>query len=136
MCRRSEIRLHPEEPAADLATAFGTAGLDGPYLLVANGDGVHSTRLFADSGVDVAGMLTHCQSGCPVGPAGWPPAVGRPAGAGSRAGVPGTGTGSSANTVNVIFRSSRNVVIDNEIDHRDIKTSADQQIKQHTLSDT
>ncbi len=47
----------PEERAADLATALETAGLDGPYLLVANGDGVHSTRLFADSGVDVAGMV-------------------------------------------------------------------------------
>ncbi len=47
----------PDERAADLATALETAGLDGPYLLVANGDGVHSTRLFADSGVDVAGMV-------------------------------------------------------------------------------
>jgi hypothetical protein len=47
----------PEERAADLTTALETAGLDGPYLLVANGDGVHSTRLFADSGVDVAGMV-------------------------------------------------------------------------------
>jgi streptogramin lyase len=47
----------PGERAIDLAEALQTAGLDGPYLLVANGDGVHSTRLFADSGVDVAGMV-------------------------------------------------------------------------------
>ena len=47
----------PVERAADLTTALETAGLDGPYLLVANGDGVHSTRLFADSGGDVAGMV-------------------------------------------------------------------------------
>jgi pimeloyl-ACP methyl ester carboxylesterase len=46
----------PEERSADLTDALETAGLDGPYLLVANGDGVHSTRLFADSGVEVAGM--------------------------------------------------------------------------------
>jgi hypothetical protein len=47
----------PGERAIDLAEALQTAGLEGPYLLVANGDGVHSTRLFADSGVDVAGMV-------------------------------------------------------------------------------
>ena len=47
----------PDERAADLAEALQTAGLGGPYLLVANGDGVHSTRLFADSGVDVTGMV-------------------------------------------------------------------------------
>ena len=47
----------PEERAADLAEALERAGLGGAYLLVANGDGVHSTRLFADSGVEVAGMV-------------------------------------------------------------------------------
>jgi streptogramin lyase len=47
----------PDERAADLAEALETTGLDGPYLLVANGDGVHSSRLFAGSGVDVAGMV-------------------------------------------------------------------------------
>ena len=33
------------------------AGIDGPFVLVAAGDGVHATRLFADGRDDVAGVV-------------------------------------------------------------------------------
>ncbi len=47
----------PEQRAADLETALDDAGIDGPFVLVAAGDGVHATRLFADGRDDVAGVV-------------------------------------------------------------------------------
>jgi hypothetical protein len=45
----------PEQRAADLTAALD--GITGPYLLVTGGDGVHTTRLFADSRNDIVGMV-------------------------------------------------------------------------------
>ena len=47
----------PEQRAADLEEALVEAGLPGPYVLVAAGDGVHSARLFADGRADIAGVV-------------------------------------------------------------------------------
>jgi hypothetical protein len=47
----------PEQRAADLTEALTEAGISGPYVLVATGDGVHSTRLFADGNSEVAGVV-------------------------------------------------------------------------------
>jgi hypothetical protein len=47
----------PEQRATALAAALTDGGIDGPFLLVAAGDGVHSTRLFADGRGDVAGVV-------------------------------------------------------------------------------
>jgi hypothetical protein len=43
--------------ADDLAIALAKAGISGPYLVVAAGDGVHTARGFASSRDDVAGMV-------------------------------------------------------------------------------
>ena len=47
----------PEQRAADLEAALAEAGIPGPYVLVAAGDGVHSARLFADGRSDIAGVV-------------------------------------------------------------------------------
>ncbi|HKX76841.1 MAG TPA: hypothetical protein VJR05_15770 [Acidimicrobiia bacterium] len=47
----------PAERAAALDEALIEANVEGPYLLVAAGDGVHSTRLFAEGRTDLAGMV-------------------------------------------------------------------------------
>jgi sugar lactone lactonase YvrE len=47
----------PEQRVADLSEALKEAGISGPYVLVAAGDGVHSTRLFADGNSDIAGVV-------------------------------------------------------------------------------
>jgi hypothetical protein len=47
----------PAQRAADLKQALLDAGIPGPYVLVATGDGVHSTRLFADGRTDIAGVV-------------------------------------------------------------------------------
>jgi sugar lactone lactonase YvrE len=47
----------PETRAADLDTALAGAGITGPYVLAANGDGVHAARLFADGRDDVVGIV-------------------------------------------------------------------------------
>ncbi|MDP9494804.1 MAG: hypothetical protein M3P87_06135, partial [Actinomycetota bacterium] len=46
-----------EQRAADLGEALTEAGITGPYVLVAAGHGVHSTRLFADGRDDIAGVV-------------------------------------------------------------------------------
>ncbi|HEX5672545.1 MAG TPA: hypothetical protein VFY46_07445 [Acidimicrobiia bacterium] len=43
----------PEQRAADLEEALEEAGIPGPYVLVAAGDGIHSARLFADGRKDI-----------------------------------------------------------------------------------
>jgi hypothetical protein len=45
----------PEERAADLQDAL--AGVPGPYVVVAAGDGVHAARLFSDGRTDIAGVV-------------------------------------------------------------------------------
>ncbi|MGH8928880.1 MAG: hypothetical protein ACRDWH_11050 [Acidimicrobiia bacterium] len=52
-----EGQASPEERAANLDQALAEAGLTGPYVLVAAGDGVHAARLFADGRNDVAGVI-------------------------------------------------------------------------------
>jgi pimeloyl-ACP methyl ester carboxylesterase len=47
----------PQQRAADLEEALTEAGISGPFVLVASGDGVHATRLFADGSDDVAGVV-------------------------------------------------------------------------------
>ena len=47
----------PAQRAADLSEALTEAGISGPFVLVANGDGVHATRLFADGRSDVVGVV-------------------------------------------------------------------------------
>jgi pimeloyl-ACP methyl ester carboxylesterase len=47
----------PQQRAADLEEALTEAGISGPYALVASGDGVHATRLFADGRDGVAGVV-------------------------------------------------------------------------------
>lgn len=47
----------PEQRTADLEAALAEAGVNGPFVLVATGDGVHATRLFADGRDDVAGVV-------------------------------------------------------------------------------
>ncbi|MEX1126157.1 MAG: hypothetical protein WD895_05990 [Acidimicrobiia bacterium] len=47
----------PEQRATDLSEALNKAGIPGPFVLVAAGDGVHSTRLFADGRGDIAGVV-------------------------------------------------------------------------------
>jgi hypothetical protein len=52
-----EGEASPERRAADLEGALTEAGMSGPYVLVAAGDGVHSTRLFANGRDDIAGVV-------------------------------------------------------------------------------
>jgi sugar lactone lactonase YvrE len=52
-----EGEASPAQRAADLDEALTEAGIPGPYILVAAGDGVHSTRLFADGRDDIAGVV-------------------------------------------------------------------------------
>ena len=47
----------PQKRAADFEEALSDAGISGPFVLVATGDGVHATRLFADGRDDVAGVV-------------------------------------------------------------------------------
>ena len=47
----------PQQRAMDLEEALTEAGISGPFVLVATGDGVHATRLFADGRDDVAGVV-------------------------------------------------------------------------------
>jgi hypothetical protein len=47
----------PQQRSADLNEALTEAGIPGPYVLVAAGDGVHSTRIFADGRDDIAGVV-------------------------------------------------------------------------------
>jgi pimeloyl-ACP methyl ester carboxylesterase len=47
----------PQQRAADLAEALTEYGIQGPYLLVAAGDGVHTIRIFSDGRDDVAGVV-------------------------------------------------------------------------------
>ena len=47
----------PQQRAADFDEALSEAGISGPFVLVATGDGVHATRLFADGRDDVAGVV-------------------------------------------------------------------------------
>lgn len=47
----------PAEKARNLGAALQAHGVDGPYVLVAAGDGVHSMRLFAETRADVAGVV-------------------------------------------------------------------------------
>jgi hypothetical protein len=47
----------PEQRATALADALTDEGIAGPFLLVAAGDGVHSTRLFAEGRDDVDGLV-------------------------------------------------------------------------------
>jgi pimeloyl-ACP methyl ester carboxylesterase len=52
-----EGEASPEQRASDLDEALTEAGITGPYVLVAAGDGVHSTRLFADGRDDIEGVV-------------------------------------------------------------------------------
>lgn len=52
-----EGEASPAQRAADLDEALTEAGIAGPYVLVAAGDGVHATRLFADGRSDIAGVV-------------------------------------------------------------------------------
>lgn len=47
----------PAERAAGLESALVDAGVEGPYLMVAAMDGVHSTRLFAEGRDDIAAVV-------------------------------------------------------------------------------
>lgn len=47
----------PQVRADELAEALDESGLSGPFVLVSTGDGVHSTRLFAEDRADVAGVV-------------------------------------------------------------------------------
>ena len=47
----------PKERATDLGQALTEAGISGPLVLVASGDGVHAARLFADGRDDIAGVV-------------------------------------------------------------------------------
>jgi streptogramin lyase len=47
----------PAQRAADLSEALTEAGISGPFVLVATGDGVHATRLFADGRSDIVGVV-------------------------------------------------------------------------------
>jgi hypothetical protein len=47
----------PAQRAADLNEALTEAGISGPFVLVANGDGVHAARLFADGRSDIVGVV-------------------------------------------------------------------------------
>ena len=52
-----EGEASPEKRASDLDDSLTEAGITGPYVLVAAGDGVHATRLFADGRDDIAGVV-------------------------------------------------------------------------------
>jgi pimeloyl-ACP methyl ester carboxylesterase len=52
-----EGEASPQQRAADLEEALTEDGITGPFVLVAIGDGVHATRLFADGRDDVAGVV-------------------------------------------------------------------------------
>jgi hypothetical protein len=47
----------PEQRAAALNQALIEAGISGPFVVVANGDGVHTIRLFAEARDDVVGVV-------------------------------------------------------------------------------
>jgi hypothetical protein len=47
----------PQEQATDLGQALAEAGISGPLVLVASGDGVHAARLFANGRDDIAGVV-------------------------------------------------------------------------------
>jgi streptogramin lyase len=47
----------PAERAAALEEALSEAGIAGPFVLVANGDGVSAARLFAEGRSDIAGVV-------------------------------------------------------------------------------
>jgi hypothetical protein len=47
----------PDTQAADLEEALVDSGIDGPYVMLAAGDGVHAARLFADGRSDVVGAV-------------------------------------------------------------------------------
>jgi hypothetical protein len=47
----------PAQRAADLSEALTEARISGPFVLVANGDGVHTARLFADGRSDIVGVV-------------------------------------------------------------------------------
>jgi pimeloyl-ACP methyl ester carboxylesterase len=47
----------PQQRAADLEVALDAEGITGPFVLVATGDGVHASRLFADGREDVTGVV-------------------------------------------------------------------------------
>ena len=47
----------PEQRASDLDQALTAAEITGPFVVVANGDGVHATRLFAEARDDIAGAV-------------------------------------------------------------------------------
>lgn len=53
----TEEGVSPERQAADLEDSLADLGISGPLVLVANGDGVHATRLFADGRSDIAGAV-------------------------------------------------------------------------------
>jgi sugar lactone lactonase YvrE len=59
VCANGYIRgeASPAQRAADLDRALRSAEVPGPYVIVANGDGVHSARMFADGRDDVAGVV-------------------------------------------------------------------------------
>ncbi|HEX2421058.1 MAG TPA: hypothetical protein VHL55_05620, partial [Acidimicrobiia bacterium] len=52
-----EGEASPAQRATALDQALIGAGITGPFVLVANGDGVHSARLFADGRDDIAGVV-------------------------------------------------------------------------------
>jgi hypothetical protein len=52
-----EGEASPAKRAADLGAALTEAGIPGPYVLVAAGDGVHTARLFADGRPDIVGAV-------------------------------------------------------------------------------
>jgi streptogramin lyase len=52
-----EGEASPQQRADELEEALLEANLAGPFVLVANGDGVHTTRLFAEGRTDVAGVV-------------------------------------------------------------------------------
>jgi pimeloyl-ACP methyl ester carboxylesterase len=52
-----EGEADPRQRAADFDEALSEAGISGPFVLVATGDGVHATRLFAEGRDDVAGVV-------------------------------------------------------------------------------
>lgn len=47
----------PQERATELEAALEADGIKGPYVLVGNGDGVHTLRLFTEGRNDIAGVV-------------------------------------------------------------------------------
>jgi pimeloyl-ACP methyl ester carboxylesterase len=52
-----QVSRAPQSSAAELTQILEAEGVPGPYLLVTGGDGVHTTRLFADGRDDIAGVV-------------------------------------------------------------------------------